>query len=366
MRSPLLTTVTLLALTLLLVSPSLVQADDVDTSHLPTYYDLLELPTTATPSELKRSYRRLALIHHPDKATSPSDRSAKEATFIQLSDAYEVLSSASLRPRYDHLLTQRVHVYSDTARDWASFNPETGRFDRKRGEVVFGDGRFSFGATRSWEDARERWEREKVEEEREKQALLLALAGSVVVALLPLGWFYAQRLRAWWLQAKRKGEASEKLRGEQAVLAEWQEEKKREEQRSKEEHKARVAEIRRLREAAARAAEAATEAEAEDEEDSEVTSSPSEPSPVPGAGAGGESPTADEAQVVAAAADADEEEEDERPRKGGGGGGGRGVVLSCDECRKQFKSSAQLDNHLLSNQHKKAIKEAERREARKR
>ena len=361
MRHLLLTALALLALLLLLTPPSLVHADDVDTSHLPTYYTLLELSPTSTPADVKKSYRRLALIHHPDKATSPSDRTAKEAAFIQLSDAYEVLSSTTLRPRYDYLLTQGVHVYSDAVRDWASFNAETGKFDRKggaRGEVVFGDGRFSFGGSRSWEDARERWEREQGEEEAEKRALLLALLGSVGVALLPLGWFYAQRAREWWEAARRKSEASEKLRGEQAALTEWQEERKKEEERMKAEHRARIAEIKRMREEAA----AAAEAEGEDEEDEVVNGVDSQPnaSPVlPGTDANGEPSTGDAAQLAAAAVDAEEEEEDERPRKGGGG-----ALLSCDECRKKFKSSAQLENHLGSNQHKKAVKDSQRRAGR--
>ena len=332
-------------------------ADDSQTPFsTPTYYELLELPPSATAAELKRAYRRLALIHHPDKATSPTDRAAKEATFIALSNAHEVLSSDVLRPRYDHLLTEGIREYSDGVRDWAAFNPETGRFDRKRGEVVFGDGRFSFSGSRSWEDARGRWEREKGEEEREKRALLMALVASLGVALLPVGWFYLQRARVWLAERKRKEEASVKLRGEQAALAEWQQQRKREEDQRREGERARAAEIRRIREQQNAAAAAA-----EDDDDG----AESEHASAEGAAAGAANATAG----VAEGAVEDEEEEDLRPRKGGSGDGGGSdevdVPLNCALCRKKFKSGPQLDNHLVSNAHKKAVKDAERRESKK-
>eukprot|EP00118_Oscarella_pearsei_P024975 m.307238 g.307238 ORF g.307238 m.307238 type:complete len:396 (+) comp42049_c0_seq1:68-1255(+) len=61
------------------------------------FYDILGVSTTANDSELKKSYRKLALKYHPDKNPDP-DASEK---FKGISLAYEVLSDKSKREIYD-------------------------------------------------------------------------------------------------------------------------------------------------------------------------------------------------------------------------------------------------------------------------
>ena len=63
---------------------------------LPDYYLLLELPATATQSEIKRSYRRLARRYHPDLNPEALDRHIK-----LLNEAYKVLSDPVTRAAYD-------------------------------------------------------------------------------------------------------------------------------------------------------------------------------------------------------------------------------------------------------------------------
>jgi molecular chaperone DnaJ len=62
------------------------------------YYEVLGVDKSATVDDIKRAYRRLAIKNHPDK--NPGDKEA-EARFKECAEAYEVLSDADKRARYD-------------------------------------------------------------------------------------------------------------------------------------------------------------------------------------------------------------------------------------------------------------------------
>eukprot|EP01125_Pyxidicula_operculata_P020123 TRINITY_DN7371_c0_g1_i1.p1 TRINITY_DN7371_c0_g1~~TRINITY_DN7371_c0_g1_i1.p1 ORF type:complete len:213 (-),score=32.73 TRINITY_DN7371_c0_g1_i1:449-1087(-) len=62
-----------------------------------SYYEVLELNSKCTTDEIKKSYRRLALLVHPDK--NPSDYSSD--AFKVLSMAFACLSNESTRLNYD-------------------------------------------------------------------------------------------------------------------------------------------------------------------------------------------------------------------------------------------------------------------------
>jgi len=66
-----------------------------------SYYATLNVPRDATAEDIKRAYRRLAQVFHPDKNRRPQDQEGAQEAFSRLQAAYEVLSDPERREVYD-------------------------------------------------------------------------------------------------------------------------------------------------------------------------------------------------------------------------------------------------------------------------
>lgn len=62
------------------------------------YYEILGVSKNADATEIKKAYRKMAIKYHPDK--NPDDKES-EAKFKEAAEAYEVLSHAKKKQRYD-------------------------------------------------------------------------------------------------------------------------------------------------------------------------------------------------------------------------------------------------------------------------
>src|SRR6188768_3142118 len=62
------------------------------------YYEILSVTKTASGEEIKKAYRKVAMQYHPDR--NPDNKEAEEK-FKEAAEAYEVLSDADKKAKYD-------------------------------------------------------------------------------------------------------------------------------------------------------------------------------------------------------------------------------------------------------------------------
>jgi molecular chaperone DnaJ len=103
------------------------------------YYEVLGVQRSAGEDDVKKAFRKLAVKYHPDK--NPDNRKEAEGKFKEVAEAYDVLSDAQKRQRYDQfghegLRGAGVHTYSDFSFEdiLRAFG-----FGSDAGDGVFGD-----------------------------------------------------------------------------------------------------------------------------------------------------------------------------------------------------------------------------------
>ncbi|MEM8530033.1 MAG: J domain-containing protein [Chloroflexota bacterium] len=93
------------------------------------YYNILGVSRTASESEIKKAYRKLARQYHPD--INPGNEEA-EAKFKAINEAYDVLSDKTKREKYDRFGKDWQRYQQGGNVDWGAY-----------GDSPFGSGDFS-------------------------------------------------------------------------------------------------------------------------------------------------------------------------------------------------------------------------------
>jgi len=71
-------------------------------------YKILGVTKTSSNKEIKKAYRKLAQIHHPDK--NFKNKQANDELFLEIASAYEILSNPESREEYDALRNSNIRM----------------------------------------------------------------------------------------------------------------------------------------------------------------------------------------------------------------------------------------------------------------
>jgi len=109
------------------------------------YYGILGVSKEATPDEIRKSYRKLALRYHPDK--TKGDKAANEK-FMEINEANQVLSDPEKRKKYDQFGNERKRYEESGAQpggfDWSKYASSEGAQEQRMSADEF-ESMFSAG-----------------------------------------------------------------------------------------------------------------------------------------------------------------------------------------------------------------------------
>ena len=121
------------------------------------YYDILDIPSTATPEQIKNAYREQAKKYHPDVRMSETDGHEPDAQkFKEVAEAYSVLSVRESRVNYDLTRKKNPQVVDTVGDLQASMEARRAARDKSGNIPRDGPSRGSYAENRLEELKKER------------------------------------------------------------------------------------------------------------------------------------------------------------------------------------------------------------------
>jgi len=106
------------------------------------YYQTLGVDKLATPDQIKKAYRKLAMKWHPDR--NPDDKANAESKFKEIGEAYSVLSDENKRKKYDQFGHDGPPSAGFSDRNYSASN-QGNQFTFGSAENLFQHFMFNFG-----------------------------------------------------------------------------------------------------------------------------------------------------------------------------------------------------------------------------
>lgn len=139
-------------------------------------YSILGLPNFASDEDIKRAFRSLALLYHPDR--NPDNVEAEEK-FKMLNDAYQILSNPEKKRRYDEILLYGGYryAYPFNREETTTETPQQERYQRQYAyrETVY-----------------QRWKIERGKQEKQSIIWAIGIVAYIFIIVKALFVFYAR------------------------------------------------------------------------------------------------------------------------------------------------------------------------------